>query len=128
MNANDVVELLEAEWQSIKEQLKGQWDDFAEEYLRIVASLPEEPSRDDMERTADAVCQLMKRYDYTRGLLRGWQSSHAERLLSSAEQSLSEKEIVHQVCNRFRQLAEEFKEGKLRGEDESQDNKACEGN
>jgi hypothetical protein len=116
MNANDIVELLEAEWQSVREQLGEQWDDFVAAYRGIVATLPEEPSRDDMERIADAVCQLMGQYDYTRGLLRGWQSVTRERLLTSSTSTLSEQEQVRQVCNRFRQLAGEFTEGKPQGE------------
>jgi len=127
MNANDVVGLLEAEWQSIREQLGEQWDDFVATYREIVAALPEEPSRDDMERIADAVCQLMGRYDYTRGLLRGWQSVTWERLLPSPTSTLSEQEQVRQVCNRFRQLSEEFAKGKPQGRHKSQDSKSREG-
>jgi hypothetical protein len=129
MNANDVVGLLEAEWQSIREQLGEQWDDFVAAYREIVAALPEEPSRDDMERTADAVCQLMGRYDYTRGLLRGWQSMTWtwRSLLISPTSTLSEQEQVRQVCNRFRQLAEEFAKGKPQGRHKSQDSKSREG-
>jgi len=41
MNANDVVGLLEAEWQSIREQLGEQWGDFVAAYRDIVAALPE---------------------------------------------------------------------------------------
>jgi hypothetical protein len=127
MNANDVVGLLEAEWQSIREQLGEQWDDFVAAYREIVAALPEEPSRDDMERIADAVCQLMGRYDYMRGLLRGWQSVTRERLLPSPTSTLNEQEQVHQVCNRFRQLAEEFAGSEPQGKDKSQDSESREG-
>jgi hypothetical protein len=127
MNANDVVGLLEAEWQSIREQLGEQWGDFVAAYRDIVAALPEEPSRDDMERIADAVCQLMGRYDYTRGLLRGWQSVTRERLLPSPTSTLSEQEQVHQVCNRFRQLAEEFAGSEPQEKDKSQDSESREG-
>jgi hypothetical protein len=127
MNANDVVGLLEAEWQSIRKQLGEQWDDFVAAYRGIVATLPEEPSRDDMERTADAVCQLMGRYDYTRGLLRGWQSVTWERLLPSPTSTLSEQEQVRQVCNRFRQLAEEFAGSEPQEKDKSQDSESREG-
>jgi hypothetical protein len=126
MNANDVVGLLEAEWQSIREQLGEQWGDFVATYREIVAALPEEPSRDDMERIADAVCQLMGRYDYTRGLLRGWQSVTWERLLPSPTSTLSEQEQVRQVCNRFRQLAEEFARSEPQGRGKSQDSKSRE--
>jgi hypothetical protein len=127
MNANDVVGLLEAEWQSIREQLGEQWDDFVAAYREIVAALPEEPSRDDMERIADAVCQLMGRYDYTRGLLRGWQSVTRERLLPSPMSTLNEQEQVLQVCNRFRQLAEEFARSEPQEKDKSQDSESREG-
>jgi hypothetical protein len=126
MNANDIVELLEAEWQSVREQLGEQWDDFVAAYREIVAALPEEPSRDDMERIADAVCQLMGRYDYTRGLLRGWQSVTRERLLPSPTSTLNEQEQVHQVCNRFRQLAEEFAGSEPQEKDKSQDSESHE--
>jgi len=127
MNANDVVGLLEAEWQSVREQLGKRWDDFVAAYREIVATLPEEPSRDDMERIADAVCQLMGRYDYTRGLLRGWQSVTWERLLTSPTSTLSEQEQVRQVCNRFRQLAEEFAGSEPQEKDKSQDSEPREG-
>jgi hypothetical protein len=135
MNANDIVELLEKEWQSIREQLGEQWDDFVAAYREIVAALPEEPSRDDMERTADAVCQLMGRYDYTRGLLRRRQSVTREDagtrdfwfFLTSSTSTLSEQEQVRQVCNRFRQLSEEFAKGKPQGRHKSQDSKSREG-
>jgi hypothetical protein len=127
MNANDVVGLLEAEWQSIREQLGEQWDDFVAAYREIVAALPEEPSRDDMERIADAVCQLMGRYDYTRGLLRGWQSVTWERLLPSPTSTLNEQEQVRQICNRFRQLAEEFARSEPQKKDKSQDSEPREG-
>ena len=125
MKANDIIELLEAEWPGIRENLREQWHDFVAAYRDIVAALPEEPSRDDIERTADAVCQLMGRYDYTQGLLRGWLGSLTERLLSSAEESLSEQEKVNQIRNRFHQLAKEFTEGKPK--EKSQESKACEG-
>jgi hypothetical protein len=127
MNANDVVGLLEAEWQSIREQLGKRWDDFVAAYRDIVVALPEEPSRDDMERIADAVCQLMGRYDYTRGLLRGWQSVTWERLLTSPTSTLSEQEQVRQVCNRFRQLAEEFAGSEPQEKDKSQHSESREG-
>jgi len=127
MKANDIVELLEAEWQSIRENLREQWHDFVAAYCGIISALPKEPSRDDLERTADAVCQLMGRYDYTRGLLRGWLGSLTERLLSSAEESLSEQEKVNQLCNRFHQLATKFTEGKPQEKDKSQESKECEG-
>jgi hypothetical protein len=126
MNANDVVGLLEAEWQSVRERLGEQWDDFVAEYRGIVTALPEKPSRDDMERIADAVCQLMGRYDYTRGLLRGWQSVTRERLLTSPTSTLSEQEQVRQVCNRFRQLAEEFAGSEPQEKDKSQDSESHE--
>jgi hypothetical protein len=127
MNANDVVGLLEAEWQSVREQLGKRWDDFVAAYRDIVVALPEEPSRDDMERIADAVCQLMGRYDYTRGLLRGRQSVTWERLLTSPTSTLSEQEQVRQVCNRFRQLAEEFAGSEPQEKDKSQDSEPREG-
>jgi len=127
MNANDVVELLEKEWQSIRENLGKQWDGFVAEYRDIISALPKEPSRDDLERTADAVCQLMGRYDYTRGLLRGWQSVTLERLLTNATSTLSSQEQVNQLCNRFHQLATKFTEGKPQEKDKPQESKECEG-
>jgi hypothetical protein len=134
MNANDVVGLLEAEWQSIREQLGEQWDDFVAAYREIVAALPEEPSRDDMERIADAVCQLMGRYDYTRGLLRRRQSVTRKDAgtrdfwfwLPSSTITLNEQEQVRQICNRFRQLAEEFARSEPQGRGKSQDSKSRE--
>lgn len=105
MSANDVVELLEREWQSIAEKLGEEWGNFKAAYQSIIATLPENPTRADVERIADEVCSLLSRYDYTHGLLRGWQGAHAERLLLDPEKTLREQEQLNQICNRFRQLA-----------------------
>ncbi|MFN3421788.1 MAG: hypothetical protein ACK40X_08700 [Armatimonadota bacterium] len=107
MNANDVAKLLEREWQNIRQQLGEGWGEFHRAYRDIIATLPEEPTRSDLERVADEICQLMSRYDYTLGLLQGWQGGLSERLLPSAGETLSEKEQIRQVCNRFKHLAEQ---------------------
>lgn len=107
MKANDLVELLESEWQSISERLGEKWDEFLAAYRGIVATLPDEPTRSDLERVADAICSLMRRYDYTLGLLRGWQGVLSERLILGADETLKERERVRQICNRFKQLVSE---------------------
>ena len=107
MNADDVAKLLEREWQNIRQQLGESWSDFYTAYRSIIAKLPEAPTRSDLERITDEICQLMSRYDYTLGLLRGWHGMLSERLLLSPAETLSEKEQVQQICNRFKQLAEQ---------------------
>lgn len=59
MSADDVVELLEKEWQSIAEGLGEKWDEFRAAYQSIIAPLPETPTRADVERIADEVCSLL---------------------------------------------------------------------
>lgn len=49
----------------------------------------------------------MSRRDYTLGLLLGWQSALLGRLLLDTGETLSEREQVHQICNRLKRLASE---------------------
>lgn len=107
LDAGNIIELLEGEWHSISEQLGEKWDEFVEAYRDIIATLPGEPTRADLERIADAICSLMSRYGYTLGLLRGWQGALSERLLLDTGETLSEQEQIHQICNRLKQLASE---------------------
>lgn len=107
MDVQDIVELLESKWQSIREQLGEKWDEFVSAYRSIIATLPEEPTRADLERIADDICSLMRRYDYTLGLLLDWQNVLSERLLQDTSETLSEQEQVRQIGNRFKQLAYE---------------------
>jgi hypothetical protein len=104
MNAEMVVALLEQNWHGLRGELGEQWEDFTESYSDIVARLPSEPSREDLERTVDAVCELLNRYEYGRGLLRSSQVFASERLLAAASETLSDQERTRQVCNRLREL------------------------
>jgi hypothetical protein len=104
MNAEMVVALLEQNWDGLQLELGGQWEDFTGSYSDIVARLPSEPGRDDLERTVDALCELLNRYEYGRGLLRGCRVPTSEKLLAAASETLSEQERTRQVCNRLRVL------------------------
>lgn len=107
LGANILAELLKREWQSIREHLGGQWNEFLESYREIVASLPENPTRADVEEAADKICSLMSRYPCTHRLLQEWMSMPQERMLTSARETLSEQEQVRQICNRLKELAQE---------------------
>ena len=80
--------------------------EFTEGYRQILADLPAEPGREDLERMADSLCRLLNRYEYGRGLLQGYRTPAPERLLPAANEVLPDKEYVHQVCNRLRHLQE----------------------
>lgn len=107
MDAGDVAKLLETEWPSIRQQLGESWASFHRAYRSVIATLPQEPTRRDLERVADEICQLMSRHPYTLGLLRGWHGVCTERLLPSPAEALPEGQQVRQICNRFKVLAEQ---------------------
>jgi hypothetical protein len=104
MNAAEVARWLQREWPGIRDHLGDRWPGFLAEYRTIVTRLREGSGRDDVERVADDVCDLLCRDTSTRRLLQGWQGAGAERLLASARETLDDREFVRQVCNRFQEL------------------------
>src|SRR5262245_30769510 len=105
MNAAEVARLLQREWPGIQHHLGDRWPGFLAEYRTIVTRLREGSGRDDVERVADDVCDLLSRDAFTRRLLQNWQGAGAERPLASARDTLDDREFVRQVCNRFQDLA-----------------------
>ncbi|RMI04774.1 MAG: hypothetical protein D6681_09115 [Calditrichaeota bacterium] len=104
MTAAEVTELLERNWEQLPPGLGSQWEDFYREFCRLVKALPSPATRRDVETAADGLFDLLNRYHYTRGLLRGWRSGFTERLPGN---TLTDKEQVRQVCNRLRTLAQQ---------------------
>lgn len=104
MDAEEVVALLEQNWDALQAELGKQWWEFAQSYRNILADLPDEPEREDLERTVDRLCGLLNRYEYGRGLLHGYRTPGRERLLLAASEVLADQESVPQVCNRLRHL------------------------
>jgi hypothetical protein len=105
MNSGSVLILLEQNWPRLAQELGDQWQDFAGAYGEIVEPLPAEPTREEMERTTDALCELLARYEFGRGLLHGYQAVESERMLGTAHGKLGDKEPTSgQVCNRLKLL------------------------
>lgn len=104
LSANNVVELLENEWQNIQKQLGSGWDDFVDAYCKIVNKLPDKPEIGDVESTVDQVCELLCKYKYTRRLLQNLQGEPAEKLLTSPSETLENSEKLTQICNIVRSL------------------------
>ena len=102
MTVVEVIELLEKNWEYLPTVLGTHWEDFYKEFQTIVNALLPEATRKDLEMAADDIFVLMKQYNYTSGLLKGWRSVFTERLL---ENSLSNKEQIRQICNRLQKLA-----------------------
>lgn len=105
LSANNVVELLENEWQNIQKQLGSDWDGFVDAYCKIVNKLPDKPEIEDVESTVDQVCELLCKYKYTRRLLQNLQGEPAEKLLTSPSGTLENSEKLTQICNIVRSLA-----------------------
>ena len=106
MDAEWVVSLLEDDWNRLQVELGDHWNDFALSYGNIVAGLQSGPGREEIEHAADEICKLLGRYEYGRGLLRGYQALSRERMLPSPSEELSEEERLQQVCNRMIELPE----------------------
>jgi len=103
MTASELIELLEKNWVHLPSGLGSQWEDFYKKFQTIVDLLPPEANRKDLEKVADDLFDLMNQYQYTSGLLQGWQSVFTERLLKNP---LSNEEKVQQICNRLRKLTQ----------------------
>ncbi len=116
MHVQDILNLLESQWDAIRQNLGEGWNEFLTEYRQIVGDLPEEPSIEELEHTADAICTLLGQRDYTRGLLQGWLGAYHERIIASARSTLSDKETARQIRNRFQQLATASQTGGAQGE------------
>jgi len=123
MEVEDVINLLEKNWPNIKEKLGENWPNFVAKYQCIINRIPDEPSREYLELTADEVCELMEKFDYTHLLLQEWNKLIVERVrvLISSDQVLNNAETVRQVCNRFLQLAKEFADVNLQENGKSKD-------
>ena len=106
MTASELIELLEKNWEHLSSGLGSQWKDFYKKFQTIVDSLPQGATREDLEKVTDDLFDLMNQYQYTSGLLQGWQSVFTERLL---ENPLSNEEKVQQICNRLRKLTQNSK-------------------
>src|SRR5437870_637781 len=106
MNAEAVVSLLEQNWNRLRDELGDQWMDFTSSYHEIVKKLLAQPARENLERTVDEVCDLLGRYEFGRGLLRGFlvRSSDQDRMSKSGYEVLDDQERVQQVCNRLTEL------------------------
>jgi hypothetical protein len=101
VTSEEVVRLLEAHWQDIREQLGDRWEPFLEEYGAIVDGLVEDERR-AVERAADEVCRLLKRDEYTAGLLSGSAAPPStSKLPLDEEKSVPEQTAVRQIHNRM---------------------------
>jgi hypothetical protein len=103
MDARQLVDLLETQWRPLQLELNQQWDEFAGAYRDIIRDLPEEPDRDDLDRTTDRLLRLLARYEYGCKLLRD-RGVLGERVVSAPSDVMAETEQVQQVCNRLRVL------------------------
>lgn len=105
MEAKDVVSLLEQNWTRLRHELGDQWTEFHHSYRKIVDRLPADSNRETLERAVDDLCDLLKRYEFGRGLFQGFLfGSPRMRTAKAAIDVLEDRESIQQLCNRLTEL------------------------
>jgi hypothetical protein len=104
MTADDVLQLLEANWESLRVELGERWAQFAERYGSIVGFLPANPTPYQLEDAVDALCELLAQSDEGRRLLTRLRKAGSERLIADSSETLRDVEHVRQICNRLMDL------------------------
>ncbi len=88
-----IVSLLEEHLKEIKSSLGSPyWENFLDKLERFSENLM--PRRKDLEDWTDKVSELLSKYDYTRGLLKGllFCASSGERGIPSSDKTLGDVE------------------------------------
>jgi hypothetical protein len=105
MEAIEVVSLLEENWNRLRYELGDQWQGFHRSYSEIVKRLPTKPERTHLEYAIDDLCNLLKGYDFGRGLLQGFLfQSSSMRAAKAAIDVTEDRESIQQLCNRLTEL------------------------
>lgn len=93
MVAGIIVSLLEEHLEEVKNSLGSPyWENFLDKLERCSENLM--PRRKDIEDWADKVSELLSKYDYTRGLLKGllFCASFGQRGIPSSDRTLGDTE------------------------------------
>ena len=119
MKAGDVTRLLEANWPLLKAALGEQWEEFGRSYREIIAQLPTTPDAEAVHITVDRVVRLLAGFEDGRVLLREAGGPVRVRLLVPASHELDDVELVRQICNRLRVLAQDVEQPRPVSDSES---------
>jgi len=106
MQASEIVMLLEQNWNRLRDEFNDQWSVFNSSYRQIINQLPAEPKSEDLERTIDAIYDLLRTYDFGCSLLQDLrsQSSNQVRIAKAGIDVIKEQEHIQQLCNRLTEI------------------------
>jgi hypothetical protein len=123
MKDEEVVSLLEQNWGRLRDELGDKWPEFAGSYRGIVGKLPAQPTQENLTRAVNGVWDLLRRYEFGRGLLRGYQgcASDQQRLGDDGSKTTGDQESVQQVCNRLTELSKQEPQEGRGQEDDARD-------
>ncbi|MFZ4795776.1 MAG: hypothetical protein ACOYLN_16775, partial [Blastocatellia bacterium] len=80
MQASEIVMLLEQNWNRLRDEFNDQWSVFNSSYRQIINQLPAEPKSEDLERTIDAIYDLLRTYDFGCSLLQDLRSQSSNQV------------------------------------------------
>lgn len=106
MEAENVVWLLESNWEGLRKSTGHGWPAFVAAYAEIVAGLNSESRREEFEEAIDRLCELLERYEYGVMLLRDSKRKLKYRLIEPPYKTLKDQEPLNLVCNRLLGLLE----------------------
>lgn len=109
MKATELVDLLECEWENFESGLDQDWKIVQQQIQSAVEAIPVDPEEQQLEEAVVKIEELLRRDDYSRGVLDGWScaqetASSVERRPGSSSQTLRNEEKVKSLCNRLRRL------------------------
>lgn len=101
-----IIARLEERWSALPTELGPQWNGFAESYDKIVITLSDNSTLQELESAVKAVFDLLSNYEFGRALLQEAEHAARPRLrgLSPPANTLSKEEYLRQICNRLREL------------------------
>jgi hypothetical protein len=95
-----IVSLLEENWDELKTDLGTRWDEFLVSYGALVKPLPPEPTMEDVAGATIKLLGLLHQFEGGRRLLKN-NPDLQTRLVGSGPATLPNKVRVKQVANRF---------------------------
>jgi hypothetical protein len=106
MNALRIIARLEERWSALPTELGPQWNGFAESYDKIVITLSDDSTLQEVESTLKAVFDLLGNYEFGRALLQEAEHVAPPRVrgLSAPANTLAKEEYLQQICNRLLKL------------------------